>query len=438
MRIAILDDYQGVALGLADWDSLRADVHVFRDAFADEEAVAAALAEYEVVVAMRERTRFAATTLGRLPRLKLLVTTGPVNAAIDLDAARRAGITVCGTGYFGYPTVELTWGLILSAARLIPQQVDSVRRGGWQQGLGTSLRGGTLGLLGLGRLGTAVAEIGRAFGMRTIAWSQNLTPADARAKGAEHVSRRGRTRKAVEVLRSVDGELNDHPDLVRTLHTTTVLLSDQDQEVRQEVYRRLSETAEHSPELVGPAGQALLVRHAASAGLTSARDAMRRLRALLAEPTDPLTEPFLVGTAATVAQWADELDEADRLVDRGLAGQRPDLLHPMHQALLHSRSDIAAARADYTHPPAVPESVTPGNAHAHTLVALVETGRTARAESLVAGLDLREAADSWELNRFLYARGVVRAAAGDPAAAQHDIQVCGRRPTPREVSSPVV
>ncbi|MEU2618616.1 LuxR C-terminal-related transcriptional regulator [Streptomyces sp. NPDC007157] len=249
---------------------------------------------------------------------------------------------------------------------------------------------------------------------------------------------RGRTRKAVELLRSVDGELNDHPDLVRTLHTATVLLSDQDQEIRQEVYRRLSETAERSPELVGSAGQALLVRHAASAGLTSARDAMRRLRTLLAEPADPLTEPFLVGTAATVAQWADELDEADRLVARGLAGQRPDLLHPMHQALLNSRSDISAARADYTRPTAVPESVTPGNAHAHTLIALVETGRTAQAESLVAGLDLREAPDSWELNRFLYARGVVRAAAGDPAAALHDFLECGRRQAAREVTSPVV
>ncbi|WP_316781651.1 D-2-hydroxyacid dehydrogenase family protein [Streptomyces sasae] len=189
MRIAILDDYQSVALGLADWDSLHAEVHVFTEAFDDEKAVVAALAEYDVVVAMRERTPFPSSTLSELPRLRLLVTTGPVNAAIDLGAARRLGVTVCGTGYFSYPTVELTWGLILSAARLIPQQVDSVRRGGWQEGLGTSLRGATLGVLGLGRLGTSVAEIGRAFGMRTIAWSQNLTPADAEAKGAVYVSR---------------------------------------------------------------------------------------------------------------------------------------------------------------------------------------------------------------------------------------------------------
>ncbi|MEU9455539.1 D-2-hydroxyacid dehydrogenase family protein [Streptomyces sp. NPDC048277] len=188
MRIAVLDDYQSVALSLADWDSLQAEVDVFTDSFENEEEAVAALAEYDVLVAMRERTRFPSSTLSGLPRLKLLVTTGPVNAAIDLDAARRSDVTVCGTGYFSYPTVELTWGLILSAARLIPQQVDSVRRGGWQQGLGTSLRGSTLGVLGLGRLGTAVADIGRAFGMRTIAWSQNLTPADAAKKGAEYVA----------------------------------------------------------------------------------------------------------------------------------------------------------------------------------------------------------------------------------------------------------
>ncbi|MFF7979799.1 LuxR C-terminal-related transcriptional regulator [Streptomyces sp. NPDC007901] len=249
---------------------------------------------------------------------------------------------------------------------------------------------------------------------------------------------RGRTRKAVEVLRWVDGELDGHPDLVRTLHTASVLLSDQDQEIRQELYQRLSETADRSPELVGTAGQALLVRHAAGAGLTSARDAMRRLRTLLAEPSDPLTEPFLVGTAATVAQWADELDEADLLVDRGLAGQRPDLLHPMHQALINNRTDIAAARADYAHLADAPEAVAPTNVHAHTLIALVETGRTAQAERLVAGIDLGEAPDSWELNRFLYARGVVRAAAGDPAAALHDFLECGRRQSAREVVSPVV
>ncbi|MFF4956475.1 D-2-hydroxyacid dehydrogenase family protein [Streptomyces sp. NPDC001222] len=189
MKIAILDDYQNVALSLADWDSLGAQVDVFDEAFADETATVAALAGYEVVVAMRERTPFPASTLRQLPQLRLLVTTGPGNASIDVDTARQLGITVCGTGYFSYPTVELTWGLILSATRLIPQQVESVRNGGWQVGLGTSLNGATLGVLGLGRLGTRVAEIGRAFGMETIAWSQNLKPEDARAKGVAYVSR---------------------------------------------------------------------------------------------------------------------------------------------------------------------------------------------------------------------------------------------------------
>ncbi|MDF3302978.1 helix-turn-helix transcriptional regulator [Streptomyces tropicalis] len=292
---------------------------------------------------------------------------------------------------------------------------------------------------------------------------------------------RGRARAAVDVLRSVDGQLGDHPDLVRTLQSASALLSDQDQAVRQEVYRWLSDTAERSAEEVGPAGQALLVRHAATAGLTSAQDAMRRVRALLAEPADPLTEPFLVGTAAAVAQWADELTEAEGLVERGLAGQRPDLLHPMQEALLNTRADIAAARGDYgrllgalpaapcadadadadaaSGPAADPRArpargarggtlpsaaepphpaAGPTNAHAHAVIALVETGRPARAERLAAAFDLRRAPDNWELNRFLYARGVLRAAAGDPSAALHDFLECGRRQSAREVVSPVV
>ncbi|MGX5212289.1 AAA family ATPase [Streptomyces violaceus] len=251
---------------------------------------------------------------------------------------------------------------------------------------------------------------------------------------------RGRARAAVEVLRTVDGQLTGHPDLGGALQTASALLSDQDQTVRREVYRCLSETAERSPELVGPATRALLVRYAASAALASAGDAMRQVRALLAEPAHPLTEPFLLGTSAAIAQWADELDEADRLVDRGLAGQRPDLLHPMHAALLNTRADIAAARGEYTLLPAEPPTHAhgPSNVHATTLIALVETGRTAEARRLADGFDLREAPDNWELNRFLYARGVQRAAAGDTAGALHDFLECGRRQTAREVVSPVV
>ncbi|MFG3721795.1 AAA family ATPase [Streptomyces massasporeus] len=251
---------------------------------------------------------------------------------------------------------------------------------------------------------------------------------------------RGRTRAAVEVLRTVDGQISGHPGLGATLQTATALLSDQDQTVRQDVYRCLSDTAEHSPELVGPAARALLVRYAATAALTSADDAMRQVRALLAEPAHPLTEPFLLGTAAAVAQWADELDEADRLVDRGLAGQRPDLLHPMHAALLNTRADIAAARGEYALLPdeRPAPAAGPSNVHATTLLALVETGRAEEARRLADGFDLREAPDNWELNRFLYARGVQRAAAGDTAGALVDFLECGRRQSARDVVSPVV
>ncbi|MGW3358524.1 LuxR C-terminal-related transcriptional regulator [Streptomyces bungoensis] len=252
---------------------------------------------------------------------------------------------------------------------------------------------------------------------------------------------RGEARSAVGILRAVAGDLGDHPELTGLLRSACALLSEQDQAVRHDVYRWLCDTAARRPELIGPAARALLVRYAVTAGLTSADDAMRQMRALLAEPADPLTEPFLLGTAAAVAQWADELDEADRLVERGLAGQRPDLLHPMHEALLDVRADIAAARGEYGRLPAEPPVTAdagPANAHAHTLVALVELGRTAEARRLADGFDLRAAPDSWQLNRFLYARGVQRAAAGDTAGALHDFLECGRRQSAREVVSPVV
>ncbi|MEH0422767.1 helix-turn-helix transcriptional regulator [Streptomyces sp. B21-083] len=310
------------------------------------------------------------------------------------------------------------------------------------------------------------------------------------------LARRGEARAAVTLLHNLDGQLTDHPDLLRTVQTASALLSDHDQTIREETYRRLRETAEHSPQALGPAGRALLVRYEATAGLTSSDAAMKRVRALLTEPAGPLAEPFLLGTAAAVAQWADELDEAERLTDRGLTGQRPTLLHPMHEALLNVRADIAAARGDYGQLLSEPESWRrewrdgtgdgdgfgfgfgwewatgagtdpwseagderkpataagpgngygngngngngPTNAEAHVLLALVETGRLDEAWRLADAFDLREAHDSWELNRFLYARGVVRAASGDPAGALGDFLECGRRQSAREVLSPVV
>ncbi|AWS44211.1 D-2-hydroxyacid dehydrogenase family protein [Streptosporangium sp. 'caverna'] len=182
MKVAILDDYQNVALSFADWDSLDAEIEVFTEPFADADEVVKRLAGFDVLVAMRERTRFPAELLARLTALKLLVSTGARNAAIDVDAARKLGIVVSTTGSIGYPTAELTWALILAAARNLPAEVRSMRDGGWQVGVGTGLNGKTLGLLGLGRLGAQVARIGQAFGMETVAWSQNLTT----EKAAEH------------------------------------------------------------------------------------------------------------------------------------------------------------------------------------------------------------------------------------------------------------
>ncbi|MDP9842572.1 D-2-hydroxyacid dehydrogenase family protein [Streptosporangium lutulentum] len=189
MKIAILDDYQNVALSFADWDSLDAEIEVFTEPFADADEVVERLAGFDVLVAMRERTRFPAELLARLTALKLLVSTGARNAAIDVNAARKLGIVVSTTGYIGYPTAELTWALILAAARNLPAEVGSMRDGGWQVGVGTGLNGKTLGLLGLGRLGAQVARIGQAFGMETVAWSQNLTPEKAAEHGVTAVSK---------------------------------------------------------------------------------------------------------------------------------------------------------------------------------------------------------------------------------------------------------
>jgi phosphoglycerate dehydrogenase-like enzyme len=185
-QVAILDDYQGVALRLADWSSLPAvaDVVVFRDHVADEAKVAARLADFDVVVAMRERTPFPRTLIERLPRLRLLVTTGMRNASIDLRAAADHGTLVCGTAGLPSPTAELTWALILALVRRVPREDRATRDGRWQETLGTTIHGKTLGVLGLGQLGSRVARVGRAFEMEVLAWSQNLTPERAAAIGA--------------------------------------------------------------------------------------------------------------------------------------------------------------------------------------------------------------------------------------------------------------
>jgi phosphoglycerate dehydrogenase-like enzyme len=185
MKVAILDDYQGVALASADWSRLPegTQVQVFREHLGDEAAVAEALRAFDVVVAMRERTPFPASLLARLPNLRLLVTTGMRNAAIDVAACGRHGITVCGTGAVGAPAAELTWGLILALLKRIPAEDRALREGRWQTGLTEGLTGKRLGVVGLGKLGMQVARVGLAFGMEVLAWSPHLTPERAQAAG---------------------------------------------------------------------------------------------------------------------------------------------------------------------------------------------------------------------------------------------------------------
>ncbi|MCS7463811.1 D-2-hydroxyacid dehydrogenase family protein [Paenibacillus doosanensis] len=177
IRCAVLDDYQQVAKSIADWASIedRVEVTVFHEHMADEDELAAALAPFEIIVIMRERTPFRAPLLARLPNLKLLVTTGMRNASVDLEAAAARGVVVSGTSGLSSHTAELTWALILGLARHIVQEHGAVRQGMWQSTLGTDLCGKKLGVLGLGKLGGRVAKIGLAFGMEVAAWSQNLT-----------------------------------------------------------------------------------------------------------------------------------------------------------------------------------------------------------------------------------------------------------------------
>ena len=190
-RVALLDDYQGVALGLADWKSLPTgtEVVVFKDHLADENALAARLADFDIIMALRERTPFPRTLLERLPKLKLLITAGMRNASIDMKAAAERGVLVCGTSGLPYPTAELAWGLILGLARRIPAEDRATREGRWQTSLGLGLNGKTLGVLGLGTLGSRVARVGRALEMKVLAWSQNLTAERAAAEDAMLVAK---------------------------------------------------------------------------------------------------------------------------------------------------------------------------------------------------------------------------------------------------------
>jgi phosphoglycerate dehydrogenase-like enzyme len=198
MKVAILDDYQNVALRLTDWSAVRrhAEITVFNDHLADPAAVVERLRLFEVVCVMRERTPLTREILQQLPSLKLIASTGPRNASIDTQAAADLGIAVTATGYDSTPTIEFTWSLILASMRRIDREAASFKAGGWQTGLGSNLRGKSLGVVGLGNIGKEVARIGLAFGVKVIAWSQNLTEEKANAAGASLVDKQTLFREA--------------------------------------------------------------------------------------------------------------------------------------------------------------------------------------------------------------------------------------------------
>ena len=191
VQIAVIDDWQDVARDVVDWSVLEGigEVTFVHDYPADNATLAERLGKYEVICVMRERTRFDADLLGRLPKLKLLVTGGMRNAALDMPAAAALGIQVCGTDSYKHAAPELTWALIMAATRNLVTEANALRAGQWQQGLGGDLHGKTLGILGLGSIGQRVAQFGQVFGMRVIAWSENLTTERAEQASVTYVSK---------------------------------------------------------------------------------------------------------------------------------------------------------------------------------------------------------------------------------------------------------
>jgi phosphoglycerate dehydrogenase-like enzyme len=198
IKIAVLDDYQNIALKMADWSSIpgNPEIRVFNDHVSELEPLVQRLIPFNVVCIMRERTPMTAALLDRLPNLQLIASTGRRNAAIDLEAAKRRGIEVRHTGSPPAATIEFTWALILALARNVVTENFSLRNGGWQTSVAADLCDKTLGVLGLGKIGSRVAEIGKSFGMNVIAWSQNLTQERAEASGARLVSKEELFREA--------------------------------------------------------------------------------------------------------------------------------------------------------------------------------------------------------------------------------------------------
>jgi phosphoglycerate dehydrogenase-like enzyme len=191
MKIAILDDYQQVAEHFADWEKVkdRCELKVFNEPFDDEDHAIENLLDFDALIIMRERTPITTKLLNACSNLKLIITSGMRNKSIDLETCKQKNITVCGTDMHPNPTAELTWALILGLARNLREETENMYQGYWQTTLGTELKGKTLGVIGLGKQGTQVTNIAKAFGMEVLAWSENLKIADAQAKGALAVSK---------------------------------------------------------------------------------------------------------------------------------------------------------------------------------------------------------------------------------------------------------
>ncbi len=191
IKVAILDDYQNAALLMADWSGLaeKAEITIFLDHLSDQDELAQRLLGFDAICVMRERTPFDKNLINRLPNLKLIVSTGFANSALDVNAAAQAGVAVKNTGYHVTGAPELAWALLMAIARKIPQENSSLRSGDWQTSVGTDLNGKIIGIVGLGNIGKQITRYAHVFGMKVIAWSPNLTAATAQEYGAEAVSR---------------------------------------------------------------------------------------------------------------------------------------------------------------------------------------------------------------------------------------------------------
>jgi phosphoglycerate dehydrogenase-like enzyme len=314
MKVAILDDYQNVALGMADWSSVtgRAEITVFNDHVADPDAVVERLLPFDVICVMRERTPLPREVIERLPQLKLIASTGSRNASIDMVAAGERGIRVSATGYRSTPTIEMAWALILASERHIVRESNSVRDSGWQTSIGRELDGKVLGVLGLGNIGGQVARIGLAFGMKVIAWSQNLTPQIAEAAGATLVTKD-------ELFRQAD---------VVTIH---LILSKRTRGLvgaaELALMKPTSRLINTSRGLIVDEGaliQALALRAIAGAALDvfdeeplPADHPFRTLDNVLATPhigyvAEDLYRTFYGDAAVSIAAWLDEIADSNR------------------------------------------------------------------------------------------------------------------------------